>query len=205
MNKSFFAIGLHFNQPVGNFSEILDRSYQKCYKPFLELLSKYPDIKMTFHFSGNLLDYLESQHPEFLDEVMKLVIRGQVEIMGGGYYEPIFQAIPKRDRIGQIEMLSNYYEKKFSVRPNGIWIPERVWSSDIIPDLTSCGMKYCILDSNHLTKAGVNQDDLYGYFMAKDKDNKIAVFGANLTTPGYPIDSINLCAFIKSTGGLSIA
>ncbi len=209
MNKSFFAIGLHFHQPVGNFSEILERSYSNCYRPFLELLSKYPDIKMTFHFSGNLLDYLESQHPEFLDEVMRLVIRGQVEIMGGGYYEPIFQAIPKRDRIGQIEMLSDYTEKKFSVRPKGIWIPERVWSSDIIPDLTSCGMKYCILDSNHFTRAGVNQDDLYGYFMAKDKDKKIAVFPSDeslryMIPFRFPNETIDYFASIKKEHPLFI-
>jgi len=181
MNKSYFAIALHFNQPVGNFSEILERSYENCYRPFLELFSKYPDIKMSFHFSGSLLDYLEANHPEFLDELMKLVIRGQVEVMGGGYYEPIFQAIPKRDRIGQIEMLSSYSEKRFATKPKGIWIPERVWSSEIIPDLTGCGMKYCILDSAHLVKAGVNQDDLYGYFIAKDKDKKIAVFPSDET------------------------
>ena len=176
MNKVYFAIGLHFHQPVGNFSEILERSYQNCYRPFLELLNKYPDIKMTFHFSGNLLDYLQGQHPEFLDEVMRLVIRGQVEIMGGGYYEPIFQAIPRRDRIGQIKMLSDYSEKRFCAKPRGIWIPERVWSSEIIEDLISCGIEYSILDSAHLIKAGINQDDLYGYFMAKYKDKKIAVF-----------------------------
>jgi len=181
MNKTYFAIALHFNQPVGNFSEILERSYQDCYKPFLELFSKYPDIKMTFHFSGNLLDYLHARHPEFLDEVMKLVIRGQIEIMGGGYYEPIFQAIPKKDRIGQIKMLSDYSENRFCVKPRGIWIPERVWSNDIMEDLNTCGMKYCILDSAHLVKSGVNQDDLYGYFMAKDKDKKIAVFPSDET------------------------
>jgi len=71
MNKIYFGICLHFHQPVGNFDNILERAYQNCYKPFLDVFEKYPDIKMAFHFSGCLLDYLEEKHPEFLDKVKK--------------------------------------------------------------------------------------------------------------------------------------
>ncbi|MDP8230850.1 MAG: DUF1926 domain-containing protein [Candidatus Gorgyraea atricola] len=176
MNKVYFALGLHFHQPVGNFSEILERAYEKCYKPFLEVYSKYPNIKMSLHLSGNLLDYFEKAHPEFLDKVKALIDRGQVEIMGGGYYEPILQAIPQKDRVGQIEMLSRYFENRFGKRPTGLWVPERVWSPEIIPDLAKCNMKYAVLDDAHLIKAGVSEDDLYGYFMTQDKDTKIAIF-----------------------------
>ena len=176
MNKIYFALGLHFHQPVGNFSEILERAYEKCYKPFVEVYSKYPNIKMAFHFSGNLLDYFEKAHPEFLDKVKALVDRGQVEIMGGGYYEPIFQAISQKDRIGQIEMLSRYSENRFGKRPTGLWVPERVWSPEIIPELGTCGMKYVVLDDAHLIKAGVDENDLYGYFLTQDKDVKVSIF-----------------------------
>ncbi|MFC1509295.1 alpha-amylase/4-alpha-glucanotransferase domain-containing protein [Candidatus Omnitrophota bacterium] len=175
-NNACFAMGLHFHQPVGNFKEILERAYQNCYKPFLETLTNYPDIKMTLHFSGNLLDYFEDKHPEFLEKIKDLIRRDQVEIMGGGYYEPIFQAIPQRDRFGQIEMLSRYSEKRFGVRPNGLWVPERVWSPELIKDFQFCGMKYAILDDAHIIKAGVDKDDLYGYFMAKDFASRIAIF-----------------------------
>ncbi len=179
-NKVYFAMGLHFHQPVGNFEKILERSYQDCYRPFLEVFSKYPDIKITFHFSGNLLDYFEAQHPEFLDKVMEFVSRRQIEIMGSGYYEPIFQAIPQADRIGQIEMLSGYCKERFGVRPRGMWVPERVWSPEIIEDFRGCGMEYSILDDIHLIKAGVSRDELYGYFMTGDKE-RIAIFPSNKT------------------------
>ncbi|MEE8317817.1 MAG: alpha-amylase/4-alpha-glucanotransferase domain-containing protein, partial [Candidatus Omnitrophota bacterium] len=174
--RVYFAMGLHFHQPVGNFQKILERAYQDCYSPFLEVLTGYPDIKITFHFSGNLLDYFEKTHPEFLDKVRDMVSCGQVEIMGGGYYEPIFQAIPKRDRIGQIEMLSRYIETRFGIRPRGMWIPERVWSPELIADFHDCGMEYSILDDIHLIKSGLDRDMLYGYFMARDKDKEIAIF-----------------------------
>lgn len=174
--EAYFAMGLHFHQPVGNFERILERAYRDCYRPFLEVLAKYPEIRMTFHFSGNLLDYFEAHHPEFLDWIDEFVRSGQVEMMGGGYYEPIFQAIPRRDRIGQIEMLSDYIERRFGKGPDGIWIPERVWSPDLVEDLYSCGVRYCILDDTHLINAGVGEEGLNGYFMTGPADSRIAVF-----------------------------
>ncbi len=204
-NKVYFAIGLHFHQPVGNFEKILERSYKDCYQPFLEVFAKFPDIKITFHFSGNLLDYFEQRHPEFLEKIKELVVKGQIEIMGGGYYEPIFQAIPQEDRIGQIEMLSRYSEKRFGVRPRGMWTPERVWSPELIPDFRRYGMEYSILDDIHLIKAGVSKDDLYGYFMTGDKGNKIAIFPSNknlryvipFKSPRETIDNFKKAARVK--------
>lgn len=174
--NAYFAMGLHLHQPVGNFESILERAYSNCYNPFLKTLSAYPEIKCTFHFSGNLLDFFEERHPDYIDRVGEFVSRGQAEIMGGGYYEPIFQAIPRRDRLGQIEMLSAYVEKTFGVRPKGLWTPERVWSPEIVKDLVSCGIKYTILDDAHLVRSGIDKDSLSGYFMTGDSSSKIAVF-----------------------------
>jgi len=176
MGKLYFAMGLHFHQPVGNFEAILERAYQNCYRPFLEAFGKYPEIKMTFHISGNLLDYFEGTHPEFLDRVKGFVDSGRLEIMGGGYYEPIFQAIPKRDTLGQIEMLSGYCQRRFGVKPLGMWMPERVWSPELVEDFQGCGIRYSILDDIHLIKAGVKEDEIFGYFMTGDGDKKMAIF-----------------------------
>lgn len=178
---AYFAMGLHLHQPVGNFESILERAYSNCYNPFLDILRSYPDIKCTFHFSGNLLDFFEGSHPDYLDRVAGLVRRGQIEIMGGGYYEPIFQAIPHRDRLGQIEMLSAYIEKRFGARPKGLWTPERVWSPELVKDFAGCGIKYTILDDAHLVRAGAAKDGLSGYFLTGDSKDKIAVFPTTKT------------------------
>ena len=45
--------------------------------------------------------------------------RGQVEMIGGGYYEPILISIPPEDRREQIERLGDYIEKHFGQRPSG--------------------------------------------------------------------------------------
>lgn len=176
MNRIYFAIALHFHQPIGNFEHIFERAYKLCYRPFFELLSDYSRIKMMLHISGCLLDYLDAEHPETVGLVKKMASRNQIEIMGGGYYEPIFTAIPERDLMGQIRMMSDYIRDKFNVDADGIWIPERVWDPRIVRFLYRAGARYLVLDGGHLLRSGIKQDDIHGYFFTGKKGQRIAVF-----------------------------
>ena len=38
---------IHFHQPVGNFENVMKRVHDNCYKPFLDMVSRYPDLKMS--------------------------------------------------------------------------------------------------------------------------------------------------------------
>jgi len=176
MDKVYFGICLHFHQPVGNFDNIVERAYQNCYKPFLDVYEQYPDIKMAMHFSGCLLDYFEDKHPDYLDRVKVMVDRGQVEIVGGGYYEPIFTSIPEKDRLGQIKMMADYVKKRFGQKVQGMWTPERVWVSGLAGDFNKAGMKYSILDDEHFIEAGLHLDELFGYFTTGEKNKEVAIF-----------------------------
>ncbi|MBN3039029.1 MAG: DUF1926 domain-containing protein [Candidatus Omnitrophica bacterium] len=176
MKKINFAIALHFHQPIGNFDNIIERATQFCYKPFLELLSQYPEIKLSLHISGCLLDYIEQRHPEILVLIKSMVLREQIEILGGGYYEPILTAIPRRDIIGQIQMMTKYISEKFGRSPAGMWIAERVWEPEISSPIYEAGIRYAILDDTHLLRSGVEKARLHGYFLTGESNKKIAIF-----------------------------
>ena len=51
-------MGLHSHQPVGNFDHVFEAATKDCYQPFLELLSRYPQIRMSLHFSGVLIEWI---------------------------------------------------------------------------------------------------------------------------------------------------
>ena len=142
----------------------------------MDVFEKYPDIKMSFHFSGCLLDYFEEKHPDFLDRVKAMADRGQVEMVGGGYYEPIFTSIPEVDRVGQIKMMADYIKKRFRQKPQGIWTPERVWAPELTNDFNKACVKYTILDDEHFIKAGLKEDELFGYFTTGEEDKEMAIF-----------------------------
>ena len=85
MSKSIqFAFVIHNQQPVGNFPHIFEWAYQNAYKPFLEVLSRHPTIKVTYHFSGLLLEWLEENHPDFIDKIKELIASKQIELLTGG-------------------------------------------------------------------------------------------------------------------------
>src|ERR1700687_4230369 len=88
-NSIHFGLVLHNHQPVGNFPWVFQQVYQESYLPMIEALERYPRVRLSLHYTGSLLDWLEEAHPEFLQRIAALVLRGQVEIVGGGYYEPI--------------------------------------------------------------------------------------------------------------------
>ncbi|MBL7068291.1 MAG: DUF1926 domain-containing protein [Candidatus Omnitrophica bacterium] len=176
MERIDFAMVLHFHQPVGNFSEIFERAYQRCYRPFLEFLTYYPDMQMTLHISGSLLEFFQRAHPEIIKTIKDMVSKGQVEIMGGPYYEPILPSIPPRDIKGQVDLMSKAVKEKFGANPRGAWIPERVWNPSLVKYLHRSGARYCVLDDTHLIKAGKKKEDTYGYLLTGGFFRRIAVF-----------------------------
>ena len=86
---TYFLFCIHNHQPVGNFGHVLEQAYEDAYWPFLKILSKHPSIKLTLHTSGFLLDWLIENRPEYMELLRSMAASGQVELMGGGYYEPV--------------------------------------------------------------------------------------------------------------------
>jgi len=179
MNKVFLALGIHNHQPVGNFDFVFEDSYQKSYLPFLEILEKHPYMKLGMHHSGILFEWILKHHPEYIVRLKALVHRGQVEMITGGYYEPILSAIPDHDRQGQIEKLSAFIEKHTSEVPQGMWCAERVWEPHLPKTMHRAGVRYSILDDSHFKYAGFEEDELHGHFVSEELGETVSLFPIN--------------------------
>jgi alpha-amylase len=166
-----FAV--HNHQPVGNFDFIFERAYNRAYKPFLEVLERHSGIRPSIHFSGILLDWLEKNRPEYLRAVRALREAGRVEILGGGYYEPILPMLTESDRRGQIEALSARIEALFGERPRGMWLAERVWEPSLVSSIADAGIEYVVLDGSHFKMVGKGDADLVGWFETEDQGRRL--------------------------------
>jgi alpha-amylase/alpha-mannosidase (GH57 family) len=118
----FLGLAIHNHQPLGNFPWVFEQAYQQAYLPMVEALEKHPFIRLSLHYSGCLIDWLEQNHSDFLDRLGRLVTRQQVEIMGGAYYEPILPAIPDADKLGQIAKMADFVTQRFGTKPTGLWL-----------------------------------------------------------------------------------
>ena len=181
MEKVALLFCIHNHQPVGNFHHVLENAYERAYLPFIEVLKKYPFIKVTLHYSGILWDFFRKDHPEFLRTLRELVQRGQIEMMTGGYYEPILPVIPDEDKIGQIERLTETIRQEMGVSPKGMWLAERVWEPHLPKFLVSAGVKYIAIDDYHFKKAGLKEEDLYGYYLTEEEGKILKVFPGSET------------------------
>lgn len=170
------VFGIHNHQPVGNFEHTFEEAYQRAYRPFLEILAEHEWFPFSLHLSGGLLEWIEARHPEMFEFIRMMCSRGQIELMTGGFYEPIVPIIPDRDKKGQIRKLSRYLGEKFEQRPQGMWLPERVWEPHLTRSLAQAGIRYVAMDDSHFKAGGLTSDDLYGYYHTEEQGASLAVF-----------------------------
>ncbi len=167
---------LHNHQPVGNFQTVFEAAYRESYAPFLEVLADYPEIPFSLHTSGPLLEWLVENQPEYIERLRAMVQAGRVEILGGGFHEPIMTMIPHRDRVGQIGTFSQYLENLLGQPIRGMWMPERVWEQQLVSALAEAGIEFTVLDDFHFQRAGMAADNLFGYYLTEDEGHLLKVF-----------------------------
>jgi len=176
MHPVTLLLGIHNHQPVGNFGHVFRMAYDRCYHPFLDLLEQHPRIRLTLHYTGPLLDWFEKEEPGFLDRLAKLVASNQIELLGGGFYEPILSVIPDRDAVGQVTLLSQRLRDRLGAIPCGLWLAERAWDGALPKKLAPTGLLYTILDDSHFMHAGLDADHLTGYYLTEKEGHPLAIF-----------------------------
>ncbi len=177
----YLGLLLHNHQPVGNFPWVFQQVYEQAYLPLLEALERHPSVRLSLHYTGSLLDWFEEAQPAFLQRLAALVERKQVELVSGGYYEPILPAIPDTDKVAQIRRLTEYLQRRFGVKASGMWLAERVWEPSLPRLLRDAGVEWTILDDVHFKNAGLDDSDLYGYYVTEDQGSTLKVYATSKT------------------------
>jgi len=186
MSKSAdFIFGLHFHQPVGNFDWILENAYQDAYKPLIDTFKKHKSLKLNLHISSPLLDFFKTEHPEFITAIKEEVEKGRIEMMGGGFYEPVLSSIPKRDIHGQLRKMEDFLRNNFNTNSRGIWLTERVWEPHLPSLLKGTNAEYLAVDDTHFIQAGFLPEKLTGYYLTEDAGNTLGIFIISKTLRYY--------------------
>jgi alpha-amylase len=173
-SPSVLLLAVHNHQPLGNFRSVFETAFEDCYRPFLREMRKHPAVKFTAHYSGPLLEFMQEKERECWDILKELVARGQVELLGGGFYEPILAVIPEEDRQGQLRMMDRFLEENFQVGTRGVWLTERVWEPFLPKTLARAGIEYTLLDEEHFRYAGIR--NIHSYFITEDEGYPLKLF-----------------------------
>lgn len=183
MEKLTFLFAVHNHQPLGNFPDVFRRAFDRAYFPFLETVSRFPRFRFALHFSGFLWDYLLKERKDSLELIKNMVNSGQLELLGGGYYEPVLTQIPERDRLAQLSLMTEFLRETFGVRPEGLWLTERVWEPHLTSLLHRAGFRYTLLDEEHFRYAGLK--NIHGYYITEDEGLAFNIFPIDKTLRYY--------------------
>ncbi|MGI5172081.1 DUF1926 domain-containing protein [Treponema sp. OMZ 840] len=144
---------LSFSISGSELPENIEDLYQKKYKKILSFLYAHPDMCVSLFVPGLILEWIEKKHEEIISICSEMVNRRQIEVLGGGYYEPLFPLLLPADRSAQIEALITAIRKAAGKRPRGVFLTESVWDPSLISTFNTCGIEYTLLDSRLIPKS----------------------------------------------------
>jgi alpha-amylase/alpha-mannosidase (GH57 family) len=165
MTEIYHALGLHMHQPPGNLAFLINqeaweaKQIMLCYERPLKYLEQYADVaRLHIGFSGVLLEQLKD--PMVKDRyasivnISRMICRyshiPNIELIGTGYYHPIFPLIPSDDWAEQLARGRNMMAATFGLEPKGFWPSEMGFCMEMIPYLKNAGYEYILVDSMHI-------------------------------------------------------
>lgn len=118
-----------------NNKNILDKVTNKSYLPanelLLSLLKKYKDFKISFSFSGILLEQLVKNQPKLLKSFQALVKTGKVELLSETYYHSLSFFYSLSEFESQVDLHRKTIQKLFGKTPVVFRNTELAYNNDL--------------------------------------------------------------------------
>lgn len=176
MNALELVLGFDISHPPGLPRSFSRSAWERAYSPLLRELEERDGLPVSLHVSGAMLDFLESERPEGIERLRRLVSRGQVEVLASAYYGPVLSAIPERDGLGQLRLAKRRHQHLLGTEPEGVVLPYGAWEPSLPRLLARMGMRFAVLDARAFRLAGLAGDQVDGHFMAEREGHCVALF-----------------------------
>lgn len=156
-----FSPFFHGNLQYAEFSpDMMPAMVAQSYLPVLEQFAESPDLPAVFEFSGVSLELLAENWPRTIDLLRLLLQRGQIELLGSTYANPILPLIPTDHARRHVLRFQTIYEQLFGdlhlPAPAGIYLQEFAYDPTLVPLLRQAGYEYTVL-TPRLLLAGVRR------------------------------------------------
>jgi len=158
---------------------VLETAWEQCYKPLIEVLKRHPCVRVGFHISGCLLEWLADAHPETLDDVFGMCRNGTLELLSSGYFEPLLPIFRREDVLRQIREFSSLLADLSGRKPEGLWLTERVWEPGLASLIVEAGLGYAVVDDYHLMIAGVPSKGFFQPWITEDSGRSLSLLPSN--------------------------
>ena len=148
----FFDIGTNHVYFDDYFNRtIMRRVAEKCYLPMNELLMDHikeygAKFKVSFSFSGIVLEQMEQYAPDVLESFQKLVATGQVEILGETYDHSLSSLKNHDEFKRQVEAHREKIQDLFNISPSSFRNTELIYSDEIGAKVAELGFSVMLTE-----------------------------------------------------------
>ena len=109
-----------FNSPQSN-QRIFEKVTLKSYRPMLKLLEKkmtaHKDFKVSFSITGTWMEQAEKWAPDLIEQIRRMVARGQAEILSETYYHSLAFFYDQDEFETQVDLHTAKIKKLFNTTP----------------------------------------------------------------------------------------
>ncbi len=124
---SIFDVSNNSNYFDSNYDErqsnqrIFDKVTKKSYRPMLNLIEnkmkEFPSFKVSFSITGTWLMQAEKWAPDLIDQIRRMVDRGQAEIIDETFYHSLAFFFSREEFEDQVRIHTEKIEQLFGVKP----------------------------------------------------------------------------------------
>lgn len=144
--------------------EVFDKVADRCYLPMNALLKqlarKHPGkLKISFSFSGIVLEQMEQLRPDVLESFQTLVHTGAVELMNETYYHSLAGLYEEGEFVYQVEQHQSKIKELFGQEPRVFRNTELILNDAVIEAVGKMGYEVLLAEapSGFDQKASVNK------------------------------------------------
>lgn len=135
----------YFGGPAGKDNHtVLNRVANVCYKTagemFLDLLN-HSGLKISYSFTGTVLEQLEADHPEVLDIYRSMHSTGKMELISETYYHSLAAFYDEHEFIRQVLKQRQKLGQVFGAQPQVFRNTELTYRNDVAEIIRRLGFK----------------------------------------------------------------
>lgn len=145
----FWVNFLHFYQPVGQQSDILEAVVAQSYRPLFESIKNHKSVRLSLNINGALFEVLDKHgYRQLIDILREVVKQGRIEITGSAKYHAFLPFLEKKEILREIEInnktLGFFLGKTY--KPKGFFPPEMAYQENLAQIISDLGFEWIILD-----------------------------------------------------------
>jgi alpha-amylase len=163
---NFFDIGngpRYFNDDLNE--SIVKRISHNCYVPtnhlLLELIRRFPNIKITFSLSGVVIEQFQKYAPEVLESFKELAKTGCVEFLCETYYHSLAALVKGAEFEEQVFLHAEKIYELFGVRPVVFRNTELIYNDEIGKRVAMMGFRGIFTEGHEKMLGRRSPHDLY--------------------------------------------